>query len=517
MSAQGVEAPTISSALVANGINSATHLSCDGLEFNSGSENLKVFAWDGADEGWTYDYMGTVASIQAYDNSGVSHPEIALVSIHDGTYIYAIAVYDDNISGAYYEAYLWGGSSFPSTPAYSGNFGSFASLNVINVAGDNFGNFIIVCDDASITNHIEQLTGYIDIGSSGALQIGTWGDIELNPTYFSGPPDIWEPDADVTWYRTEPLSAMIYLVFNSDNGLQNEIKSASIRMDGLFQGTTWSVSPGEITSEITDPCDEMHHPSISVSDGLIAETNNVDAHAAIAFMSDCFPNQYISMYPVTAFSSTSTITVLNQATYTYFNTEPTAATLPEGPVSTVAWNLDVGLNLVYNLSSGQLGLDGLAHPATFDDVAFEFDDNITPGQDDLQVNDNGLATVFPTTVSCYSAESFLYFYFDFNNKDLWYKTAAGNAYPLRKELTNASIIKVYPNPAFDRIYLQTETELEGIVISDVLGKQHLSFKGSNSEIEKTINEIVPTLKTGTYFMQTTDVSGAVQNTKFQKQ
>ena len=67
------------------------------------------------------------------------------------------------------------------------------------------------------------------------------------------------------------------------------------------------------------------------------------------------------------------------------------------------------------------------------------------------------------------------------------------------ELEQKSYINIYPNPVNDKLYIETEAEIEEVVVYDVYGRiQNLR----NSETQKLRNSIdVTDLNSGVYFIQ----------------
>ena len=63
----------------------------------------------------------------------------------------------------------------------------------------------------------------------------------------------------------------------------------------------------------------------------------------------------------------------------------------------------------------------------------------------------------------------------------------------------ASSVNIYPNPVSDKLYIETEAEIEEVVVYDVYGRiQNLR----NSETQKLRNSIdVTDLNSGVYFIQ----------------
>jgi hypothetical protein len=63
-----------------------------------------------------------------------------------------------------------------------------------------------------------------------------------------------------------------------------------------------------------------------------------------------------------------------------------------------------------------------------------------------------------------------------------------------------SLFNIYPNPVSDRIYIETEVEVEEITIYDIYGKK--LFEIDNSQLTKNRLQLdIEHLNSGTYFIK----------------
>ena len=67
----------------------------------------------------------------------------------------------------------------------------------------------------------------------------------------------------------------------------------------------------------------------------------------------------------------------------------------------------------------------------------------------------------------------------------------------------ASLLNVYPNPVNDRLYIETETEVEEIVVYDVYGRQQSTVNGQQTDID------VASLNGGIYFVKVVTENGEI--------
>ena len=63
--------------------------------------------------------------------------------------------------------------------------------------------------------------------------------------------------------------------------------------------------------------------------------------------------------------------------------------------------------------------------------------------------------------------------------------------------------RLYPNPANDKLYIETETEVEGVVVYDAFGRQQTTDNGQQSIVD------VSNLNAGVYFVMIKTNEGVV--------
>ena len=505
-----------------------THLSCDGIEYHNQALTMKVFAWDGGDQGWTYDDNGAgPATPIPFLASSVYHPEIALVSlaVSSTDYLYAVIVYEDpaaSAPGTYYEVYQWGGSSFTlvtTTPVkiLSGSNGHVT----INIAGDIYGHLIIVQDNGTLSNtNLLQLTAYIDAGS-GTLVFGTAGTIIDNGTAMS------QPDADITFdnYKGAPFDAMVYLSYIYHSGIN--ISVSEIYFYDLFIGSTLNMNTynTKLAQITTAPSNYLaDHVSISVNDGYNAYLNSYYPHAGVAYRinNTSTPDETIKLFGVKHGSYASSSMVLNATPISRaYNRNPTVVAQPYEIHTVTAWDYD---------DRGQTGtyyLDGLAHTAAYtystnsyssitNDMQVQTDQGVTGG--------TGARATTVTTASGYRADSLLYFYYDSANfnagtgtgKRLEYKVREYPISSLRQSAnTDESDVSIYPNPVFNSLHINATDNVSEATISDAMGRSIIRFSGNLIEIERALNKKLSNLDKGLYFLKLSGKEG-ITSVKFIK-
>ncbi len=511
--------PTITTGFPSmSGTPVPTHLSCDGLKYNS-TRTMKVFAWDGRNQGWAYDDGSEVINMPLYVHSttnAVYHPEIALIYNSISTCIFALIVYEDVTSGtgSYYEAYAWSGTAFPTTPTNSGSIATVLSSSVvINNAGDEYGHFAIVYDNGTSTGtSIGQLSGYID--NSCQFTLGTPGTITYNSNTMT------QPDVDITFGNySAPKDADVFLAFITSP--DNKIVAASIPFGSLLAGGAYDIvtNHNEIGS-VKNSC-AVDHPSISVNDGYAAYLYSYTTHAAVSYQEDCHGAQSIYLFGVTPGGATVSPVVLNQTVSTVAtNQHPTVVAEPIEVYTVTAWDFDAMGASAYN----SLGfyIEGLAHGATYDISTNTYDRTVTGDmqvQTSIGAGGTGFRNTTVTTISGFDQASLLYFYYDDASgaKNLEYKVRPYYNTALRK--ANKELLKagIYPNPATSRVTLTDADEITSAQLSDATGRLILSASGNNQQIENILNKKLIAFDSGLYFLKLTNTDGLIGTIKFIKQ
>lgn len=506
--AQFTPATSAAYNLVADNLSNIEHISCDALFYNSHTNTIKVFAWDKKDPSgnqWAYDDGSSMVLMPTDIGVDVIHPEIALVSGGDGTYIWAVLTYlfeySSGLYGVYYETYEWDGTVFNSISGSTQTVSGLTSSNVVvNVAGDPYGHFIIVSDQGSSgSTFLDHQSGYID--GSGGLNMNTPGTIE-----FSVNEMMWQADVDITFdnANSAPDDAMVYLAFITKLG--QDIFTAAIEIRDLVNNTPWNVWDNhDIIGEIGSEC-VLDHPSISVNDGYLAYLGSSIPRAAVVFSEPCMEYQNICIFPTTTqyyLNSYEVINNINQYVGA-LHYDPVVVVAAGEVQAVTAWNFDDN-----GASSGFLR-EGLSHLSDWDGTNTIYDPSV---YNDLQVETgtiyggHGTGTTYLTTLSGYDPDySALYFYYNYDassaTEKVEYLIQPFTANVLRNQATKITDdLNVYPNPTQGEFTISTTQNLINGKIVDTSGRVLFTMGGDTELIIKGMEISFASLDPGIYLLE----------------
>ncbi len=496
---------------------SVTHLSCDGYTDRSGLNKISAFAWDGPSEAWGSDYnIYSPSTLYSYAASGVEHPEIAIVSNLNTVNrdIYAVVVYNVPGTGALYEIHQWDNStnSFFTAIAYSGTLSSTSVNNrVINVAGDEYGHFAMICDDGVATTTISQLTGYI-LPATGAIIMGSVGTITYNPPASGFTFPLSNPDIDLTYTNKGAFKdASVHMVFIADIlGNPNVVSAAT---------TSFNLSPGgvhDITSEVTSTqatCNARQEPTIAVNDGFIAIANGFIAHAGVTYMENCGGKDVIYIYPVTEVPNFIVFPLIVNSTTNIANVSnkhPIIATKPAAEeASMIAWDLADPTNVF----GPNFNSSGFAHNSSYDNPTNVYNPAASP---DMQVNYSLPGNTSLCTVSGLGPDRALLFYYDNVLNTLNFKQPLYYSSALKVGKDVQSKISIAPNPVHDRINIISDKEFLSGQLFDITGRKILSLVGDKNAIQSSLNNQINGLLNGMYCLKIQLVNGDEKILRFIK-
>ena len=475
-------------------------------------------------------------------NINVVRPEIALASQYFSgtgtTAIFAIIVYyvyNGATYDGYYEIHRWDGGGiwtpFPSPAATPLPNSQGSQLgDVINVAGDEYGHFVIVYDDANpLSTETNGLAGYI---LNPYKTLMGW-PCRISYTPVGSGFDMSEPDVDVTYDQTypAPYDGKVYLASVSKNGFQ--VLAAEFQFYDLFQGGTFDIHAlnADLGLVITNCI--SHHPSISVNDGYQAFLASQNPHAAVAYHEACTPpnvpvvKNSIFLFGVQRnFYATSSVLLNNPVVDDLINKNPVVVTDPTDVFAVTAWDFDA-LNTMQPLYDKE----GLAERADYNIsnntfTPYYFPSPPTNGVMQVQTPNSsggtGFNTTYVTTASGFSSTELLYFYYYFNTNlstnVVEYKTRPYTSTLLRQSAEEVSDgLSIYPNPVSSSIFINSTANIIASSLSDATGRIINSIIGNNKELETALNKNMTALTSGLYFLKTTFEDGHSSTVKFLKQ
>jgi len=523
---------TITNPAIHN-VMGVTHISCDGISSPTGitpSQEFKVFAWDGGKgTDWGYIFNGSPVITRSFSSTNsVTHPEIALVSDCRFSYVYAMIIYEDPINGVIYEFYKWNGTSFPTSPTYTGTlYATPVSKTVVSIAGDIYNHFAMICDKGYNTStDLLQLTGYIDL-STGNIVFGTIGTINYSGVNIS------QPDIDITYDfdqspNTDAVIAVAFTLGNATN-----VVSSSVDQFTLFSGTTWN-SGSSTNSVRQNPAGpifvNVDFPSVSLNDGFKSSLCNgfcVTRYGVAYHEYDGTTTSQITNYPVnlpsaasgTAIGMTS-IQVGSPPATSFSLTNTTSLNDIQGQTNELPIivmqpfevNVVIGWNFINITSTGlsSTPLEGIANTLRYNFNGISpsiwnspFLDLSLSGYKEMMMN-VALNQTTEMAISGFSDFELLYFYYDISTKDLLYKTANFGATSLRKGLNKSEQkIAIYPNPTLDNVTILglEKEEFYFLKVTNIQGVQLFNLHGNNQFINSKLNEELIKLKPNCYLLQ----------------
>jgi hypothetical protein len=520
------------------------HISCDGLVddlFNPPTKAFKVFAWDGANPGWGYEYNGAVSSpTRSYALSSKIHePEVALVSDVNFIHIYVLLIYVDGSNSVFYEFYKWDGIllTFPATPTITGTLGTSSYLDgETAIAGDRYNHFAMACDQGfNVSTNILQQIGYVD-PATGNITLGAIGNVN-----YGGTLNVSQPDIDITYDGDArvPYDAVVAITFSYDNS--SRIISNSIDMSTLFAGTTWNTTTGDVVVNVSSLGGQVDHPAISLNDGYRAWLYCISStpqgiapiHYGVAYHDFDASNSIIYQYPVTlqnswslwspyqVGASTTAFTLTNNTDLIPENNNyPDIVVQPQEVQMIVAWNF---INLTSGGFFSPTPLEAIANsfgypfqwslPATYTAPCFV----TTPTEMLFNLTANQTPEM---AISNFSEGELLYFYYDNNTNELLYKTRPFWATALRKGISNTNKnLSFFPNPVSTQIQLLNFNAEENyhLEVYTMTGSLVTAANGLSTQLETIVNEQLPKLNTGLYLLKVKGENGIEQTLKLAKQ
>jgi hypothetical protein len=370
------------------------------------------------------------------------------------------------------------------------------------------------------------LFGSID-PASGALVFGGIYKMSYNSSAVS------EPDIDITQAPYTVLSPsnfsgsvfISFLVNNSEVATYQNIQT-------FFQGSQINMATGLILGEMLgkNGCTSVHHPSVSAFDGLNAFNGSTDSYAIVSYSDDCggFPqNIYAEMvnlgstgYPILTTNPSPINAITNAPNIS--NNKPVVVTSPIEFVSSTVWNvINPATNpksLLPNVTGDEY--DGLAYYTFYDQLSHSIIHHTTEMQiDNTQVSSGySPGTTLLSTAGHLSNYDMLYFYAtdnsgigppsNSNTLDLYFKNEAYSATKLKladhsstKDDTN---IELFPNPALDRIIINSKCALTSASLFSCSGQLIANFTGNKQQIQADINLSLKDLNAGFYLLKFTD-------------
>ena len=509
--------------------NNVNHISCDGVYWREGNFNLKVFAWDGDDQGWAYDIGSGPQVLSFYEFQPVSHPEIALVSNHNGAVVYAIIAFEADYSGSHdalYEVWQWTGTTFNfvfnSVLAVGGSGG-----RVINSAGDEYGHYAIVWDDNGFNNGTTAMgyqTGYID-NVYNIIEQG-FGTFEFDPG--SGPQPLWQPDVDVTYYNEEKPeeSAMVYVTFITTDGTEETVVAASSRIGWFYSSATWN-SYYEQLDFITAYAvtNSLDHPSIAVNDGYYAYLTSSQTRVGVTFREyrpfDGFTGPYEDIYSFSAVGHfpaprvSQNGNICGNAGCMPFspNTYPMIVLQPQEIGSVVAWNYEDLYSSTPNFpqsGSISMGREGVAK-GNFFDYSSGVPELVHQNHDAMQMNEMTPDLTTETAISGFDNDNLLYFYYT-SDKELYYKTANYWSSTLRKRNSDdPTTTGIFPNPFSNTFQIQMDDKekIYDISINDLTGRSLFNSVGNSITLNQKIETVSSSFYEGIYLITIKNQDGAI--------